>query len=140
VFASVIWAALLTDFGMTFGSPLFAAQAADFHMTVAAVGNSASGALFLQGVGGVFAVPLVQRYGRLPVLFWSQFLCALMVTLAAISPNYASFTAFRTLQGFVNTSPQVVSLSFIHDMFFFHVGDRHSCAYGSHAAESVFME
>lgn len=65
-------------------------------------------------------MPLVQRYGRLPVLFWSQFLCALMVMAAALSPNYACFTAFRALQGFVNTAPQVVGLSVVHDMFFFH--------------------
>jgi hypothetical protein len=35
-------------------------------------------------------------------------------------PSYASFTAFRTLQGFTATSPQVIGLSVIHDMFFFH--------------------
>lgn len=77
-------------------------------MSVPAVANSISGALFLQGPGGVLAVPLVQRFGRLPVLFWSQFLCALMVMAAALSPSYACFTAFRALQGFVNTAPQVI--------------------------------
>lgn len=50
------------------------------------------------------------------MLFYSQILCAIWVMGAALAPNYASFAAFRTLQGFFNTAPQVVGLSFIHDM------------------------
>ena len=101
---------------MAYGVPLFAAQAPTFHMTLPQVAHSISGGLFLQGPGGLFAVPLVQRFGRLPVLFWSQLLAALMVMAAALSPDYATFTAFRALQGFVNSAPQVIGLSIIHDM------------------------
>lgn len=101
---------------MTWGTVLFQAQAADFNMAIPAVANSISGGLFMQGPAGLLAVPLVQRFGRLPVLFWSQILSALMVMAAALSPNYACFTAFRTLQGFVNTAPQVVGLSVVHDL------------------------
>lgn len=86
-------------------------------MSIPAVANSVNGALFLQGPGGILAVPLIQRFGRLPVLFYSQILCAIWVMAAALAPGYASFTAFRTLQGFFNTAPQVVGLSFIHDMY-----------------------
>jgi MFS family permease len=85
-------------------------------MSIPAVGKSLSGGIFMQGPGGLLAVPLIQRYGRLPVLFWSQFLSAIVVMAAAVSPNYASFTAFRTLQGFVNTAPQVIGLSIVHDL------------------------
>jgi hypothetical protein len=95
---------------------LFEAQAPTFQMSVPAVANSLSGGLFMQGIGGLVAVPLVQRFGRLPVLFWSQLLSAIVVTAAAVSPNYASFTAFRTLQGFVNTPPQVIGLSIVNDL------------------------
>jgi MFS family permease len=56
----------------------------------------------------------------LPVLFWSQILGFVMVIIATFCPSYASFTAFRALQGFVATSPQVIGLSVVHDMFFFH--------------------
>lgn len=87
-----------------------------FNMSIPAVGESLSGGIFMQGPGGLVAVPLIQRYGRLPVLFWSQFLSAIVVMAAAVSPNYASFTAFRTLQGFVNTAPQVIGLSMVHDL------------------------
>lgn len=99
---------------------LFEAQAPSFHKSVPATANSVSGGLFLQGPAGILAVPLVQRFGRLPVLFWSQLLSALIVMAAALSPTYASFTALRALQGFVNTAPQVVGFSVINDMFFFH--------------------
>jgi hypothetical protein len=81
---------------------LFEAQAVTFGMSIPAVGNSLSGGIFMQGPGGLLAVPLVQRFGRLPA--------------AAVSPNYGSFTAFRTLQGFVNTAPQVIGLSIVHDL------------------------
>jgi MFS family permease len=39
---------------------------------------------------------------------------------ASLAPSYAGFTACRTLQGFFNTAPQVIGLTIIHDMFFFH--------------------
>jgi hypothetical protein len=74
----------------------------------------------MQGPGGLLAVPLAQRYGRLPVLFWSQFL-TLVVSIGAYGASgYAGFTACRTLQGFFAAPPQVIGLSIIHDMFFFH--------------------
>ena len=85
-------------------------------MSIPEVGESLSGGIFMQGPGGLLAVPLIQRFGRLPVLFWSQFLSAIVVMAAAVSPDYASFTAFRTLQGFVNTAPQVIGLSMVHDL------------------------
>ena len=133
---------LLTDWGMTWGTTLFEAQAVTWHMSIPDAARSVSGGIFLQGPGGVLAVPLVQRYGRyvsynqlppivlsfssLPVLFWSQVLGFIMVIIATFSPSYACFTAFRTLQGFVATSPQVIGLSVIHDLFFFHGRKCHS--------------
>ncbi|KAL9095797.1 MAG: hypothetical protein Q9165_001794 [Trypethelium subeluteriae] len=112
--------ALFTDFGMTWGTTLFQAQAPSFGMTVAATALSINGGIFLQGPGGVIAVPFTQRFGRLPVLFWSQFLSCVMVIGASQASGYAGFTACRTLQGFFNTAPQVIGLSVVHDMFFFH--------------------
>ncbi|KAI9816308.1 MAG: hypothetical protein M1827_001910 [Pycnora praestabilis] len=112
--------ALLTDAGMTWGSTQFEAQAATWHMMVPAVADSLSGGIFLQGPGGLLVVPLTQRYGRLPVLFWSQALSFIVVIAAAFAPTYAGFTACRTLQGFFNTAPQVIGLSMIHDIFYYH--------------------
>lgn len=109
---------------MTYGAPLFAAQAPALGISVQKSSTTASGGMFLQGPAGLLAVPLVQRYGRLPVLFWSQFATAFVVLGAALSPNYACFTAMRALQGWFNTAPQVVGLSVVHDLFFFHERTR----------------
>ena len=49
----------------------------------------------------------------LPVLFWSQVLGTIMVLIATFMPTYAGFTAFRTLQGFFATAPQVIGLSVV---------------------------
>ncbi|KAL9065088.1 MAG: hypothetical protein Q9157_007599 [Trypethelium eluteriae] len=115
----LIFASLLTDFSITWGSVLFQAQGPTFNMTPSAVSQSLSGSLFMMGPGGVLAVPLIQRFGRLPVVFWSQILAALTVMAAAVSPNYACFTAFRTLQGFVCSPPQVVGLRVLSGLFGF---------------------
>lgn len=56
--------AFLTDFGITYGAVTFEKQAETWNMSVAAVSNSISGAIFMLGPGGIFAVPLTERYGR----------------------------------------------------------------------------
>jgi len=96
------------------------AQVPTFHLPPPEIAHSISGAIFMQGPGGLLAVPLAQRYGRLPVLFWSQFLTLLFTIGATFCTDYASFTACRTLQGFFGAPPQVIGLSIIHDMFYFH--------------------
>jgi MFS family permease len=60
----------------------------------------------------------------LPILFWSQVLTCVVVIGASQASTYAGFTACRTLQGFFNTAPQVIGLTIIHDMFFFHERTR----------------
>lgn len=62
--AALLLPSLLTDWGMTWGTTLFEAQAQTWGMTVADAARSVSGGIFLQGPGGVIAVPFVQRYGR----------------------------------------------------------------------------
>jgi MFS family permease len=51
-------------------------------------------------------------------------LTCIVVIGASQSSTYAGFTACRTLQGFFNTAPQVIGLTIIHDMFFFHERTR----------------
>lgn len=64
VLFALLLPSLLTDWGMTYGTTLFEEQAAEFHMTVAGAAASVSGGIFMQGPGGIFCVPLVQRFGR----------------------------------------------------------------------------
>ena len=64
VLLAVSFAALLSDWGIAWGTTVFEQQAKTWNMTVPAVADSVSGANFMQGVGGVLAVPLTQRFGR----------------------------------------------------------------------------
>jgi len=64
VLIALTFSALLTDWGMTWGTTLFEAQAETWGMSIVGISHSLSGGIFLQGPGGVLAVPLVQRYGR----------------------------------------------------------------------------
>jgi hypothetical protein len=41
-----------------------------------------------------------------------------MVLIATFMPTYAGFTAFRTLQGFFATAPQVIGLSVVSGLKF----------------------
>lgn len=110
----------LTDGVLTYGTTMFQTQAAYWHMTPNDVAQSISGGVFMQGPGGLLAVAFCQRYGRLPVLFWSQLFTLIVTIGAAGAGSYAGFAACRTLQGFFAAAPQVIGLSMIHDMFFFH--------------------
>lgn len=119
-FFAILPGCMLSDWALTWGTTLFEAQAADWHMSVPDVARSVSGGIFMQGPGGLIAVPLAMRYGRLPVLFWSQFLSLIATIGATGAHSYAGFTACRTLQGFFGSAPQVIGLCIIHDMFFLH--------------------
>lgn len=64
VFLALIPGCLLTDWVITWGATLFEQQAKDWNLKVPDVANSISGSIFMQGPGGLLAVPLCQRYGR----------------------------------------------------------------------------
>jgi MFS family permease len=72
------------------------------------------------GVGGIAAVPATRWLGRLPVLFWSMTIALFMSVFAVAAPGWISYIVARSLLGFFVTAPQVVGLSMLHDMFFFH--------------------
>ncbi|KAL0264883.1 hypothetical protein SLS55_000836 [Diplodia seriata] len=56
---------------------------------------------------------------------WDMSLSGLVLIIGAtLSPTYAGFTAARALQGLFVSSPQVIGLTVIHDMFFFHERTR----------------
>jgi len=120
VFLALLPGCLGSDWIITYGITLFVPQAMEWHMTPPAVANSISGAVFMQGPGGLLAVSLCQRYGRMPVLFWSQVISLVATIGATCATGYAGFTAARTIQGFAAAPPQVIGLSIIHDMFFLH--------------------
>lgn len=58
-----------------------------------------------------------RRYGRLPVLFWSQVFGAAFMCGCTFAPNLKTFAAMRCLQSFFSTAPQVIGLYIISDIY-----------------------
>nr|VWO96428.1 Benomyl/methotrexate resistance protein [Ganoderma boninense] len=83
-----------------------------------------SWSIFLLGWGGIFAVMLMRRFGRLPILFWSQILAVGWLVGCTFAPNLNTFTAMRCLNGFFATCPQVTGLYIVTDLFPFHLQAR----------------
>jgi MFS family permease len=67
---------------------------------------------------------LIRRYGRLPVLFWTQVFALAFLVGATFSPDLATFTAMRCLTAFFGTCPQVTGLYVVTDIFPFHLQAR----------------
>lgn len=80
--------------------------------------------VFLIGWGGIFAVMIMPRLGRLPVLFYSQLLALAFMVGCTFSPNLSTFAAMRCLNGFFATVPQVTGLYAVADMYPFHLQAR----------------
>ncbi|GIC90468.1 putative MFS transporter [Aspergillus udagawae] len=117
VFIALMSSSILADGGMTWGATLIVPQALEWGVSVDHSATSMNYGILLQGVGGLIAIPLIEAYGRLPVWLWPQFITTFMVLGATLSNNYSTFTAFRSLQGFFGTIPQVVGLPIIHDIY-----------------------
>ncbi|KAK0192767.1 major facilitator superfamily domain-containing protein [Armillaria mellea] len=83
-----------------------------------------SWSIFLLGWGGIFAVLLIRRYGRLPVLFWSQVFALGFLVGCTFAPNLATFAGMRCLTAFFGTAPQVAGLYIVTDLYPFHLQAR----------------
>lgn len=104
-------AAFVPDFssGLGIGSLFELAKA--FDTTVDEINNLTSNwSIFCLGPGGILAVILIKRYGRLPVLFWSQLLGLGFLIGCAAAPNLHVFAAMRILNALFSTAPQCVGL------------------------------
>ncbi|KAJ7440296.1 MFS general substrate transporter [Mycena galericulata] len=85
---------------------------------------SANWAIFLLGWGGFAAVILTRRWGRLPVLFWSQLLAFAFLIGCIFAPNLNTFAAMRCIAAFFSTAPQITGLYTVTDMYPFHLQAR----------------
>ncbi|KAI0795662.1 MFS general substrate transporter [Abortiporus biennis] len=118
-------AAIVPDFDSGIGIADIFALAQQFDTTTGVINNLTSNwSIFLLGWGGIFAVMLMRRYGRLPVLFWSQVLALGFLVGCTFAPNLKTFTAMRCLSGFFGTCPQVTGLYVVTDLFPFHLQAR----------------
>ncbi|KAI0646132.1 MFS general substrate transporter [Trametes meyenii] len=121
----VTLAAIVPDFDSGIGIADIFALATQFNTTTGHINNLTSNwSIFLLGWGGIFAVMLMRRFGRLPVLFWSQVLALGFLVGCTFAPNLNTFTAMRCLNGFFATCPQVTGLYIVTDLFPFHLQAR----------------
>ncbi|KIJ61484.1 hypothetical protein HYDPIDRAFT_177044 [Hydnomerulius pinastri MD-312] len=118
-------AAIVPDFDSGIGIATLFPLAEQYGTTTLVINDLTSNwSIFLLGWGSIFAVMLMRRYGRLPILFWSQLLALLFLIGCAVAPNLNTFAAMRCLAAFVGTTPQVTGLYIVTDIFPFHLQAR----------------
>ncbi|OJT14824.1 hypothetical protein TRAPUB_8618 [Trametes pubescens] len=121
----VTLAAIVPDFDSGIGIADIFALATQYDTTTGRINNLTSNwSIFLLGWGGIFAVMLMRKVGRLPVLFWSQVLALGFLVGCTFAPNLKTFTAMRCLTAFFATCPQVTGLYIVTDLFPFHLQAR----------------
>ncbi|KAL1702681.1 major facilitator superfamily domain-containing protein [Schizophyllum commune] len=121
----VTLAAIVPDFDSGIGIASLFALAREYDTTTGVINNLTSNwSIFLLGPGGIFAVMLMRRYGRLPVLFWSQLLALGFLIGCTFAPNLSTFAGMRCLTAFFGTAPQVTGLYVVTDLYPFHLQAR----------------
>ena len=99
--------------------------AAQFSTTTGEINNLTSNwSIFMLGPGGVLWIFVIKKVGRLPCLFWSQFIGLGFVIGCTVAPNLHTFAAMRILAATFQTAPQVSGLYTITDMYPFHLQAR----------------
>ncbi|KAF8962348.1 MFS general substrate transporter [Flammula alnicola] len=110
-------AAIVPDFDSGIGIAAIFALAKQYDTTTGVINNLTSKCVVcLPCWGGLFAVMLIRRLGRLPVLFWSQLLALGFLVGCTFAPNLKTFTG--------PTAPQVTGLYVVTDLFPFHLQAR----------------
>jgi MFS family permease len=118
-------ASFVPDFCSGLGIASLFNLAETFDTTTTEINNLTSNwSIFLLGPGGVVAVFFIKRFGRLPVLFWSQVIGLGFLIGCAVSPDLKTFAAMRCLTAFFSTAPQCVGLWTVCDLFPFHLQAR----------------
>ncbi|KAH8807676.1 major facilitator superfamily domain-containing protein [Xylogone sp. PMI_703] len=74
----------------------------------------------MQGIGGLFWMPLILKYGRRPVYFGSFTLYAITTIWAAVATSYANELISRICMGFAIGSAECLAPLVIADIFFVH--------------------
>ncbi|KAK0215608.1 major facilitator superfamily domain-containing protein [Armillaria fumosa] len=122
---TITLASIVPDFDNGIGIAAIFRLAEQYNTTTGVINNLTSNwHIFLVGWGGIFAVVLIRRYGRLPVLFWSQVITLGFLVGCTFAPNLATFAGMRCLTGFFGTVPQVTGLYIVTDLYPFHLQAR----------------
>ncbi|CCX08386.1 major facilitator superfamily domain-containing protein [Pyronema domesticum] len=119
ILAVMCYMSFLTDFLAGIGVPMMLPQSKEWGISLVDAARSMTGNTFTQGIGSLIAVPFAQRYGYLPVMFWSTLATVLLTMVCAVVPTWIGFVAVRILQGFFSTAAQVLGLTIIQEIYFF---------------------
>ncbi|KAH7871434.1 MFS general substrate transporter [Lentinula edodes] len=123
-------AAIVPDFDSGIGIASIFPLATQFNTTTGVINNMTSNwSIFLLGWGGIFAVILIRRYGRLPILFWSQIFALGFLIGCTFAPNLKTFTAMRCLTAvfacvYQTCNNLLQGLYVVTDLFPFHLQAR----------------
>ncbi|GAA5826175.1 hypothetical protein JCM11251_007194 [Rhodosporidiobolus azoricus] len=118
-------ASFVPDFCSGLGIASLFNLAEAFETTPDEINNLTSNwSIFCLGPGGIAAVFVIKRYGRLPVLWWSQVIGLGFLIGCALAPNLKTFAAMRILNAFFSTAPQCCGLWTVCDLFPFHLQAR----------------
>lgn len=116
----VSFGAFAGDFGMSIGIPATVLQGAEWHISTSTINEPNSLAVVMIGISSLVWIPLLNCWGRAPVLFWSTVL-GLFFTLGCIlAPTFPVYYAMRALQALTQGTGSSIGLALIQDMFFFH--------------------
>ena len=116
----VAFGAFAGDFGASAGVPTIVLQGIEWNMSPDVVNYATNLAVIMCGISGIIWMPLLNFWGRMPVLFWSSFLGLAFTIGCALAPNFSSFYGMRALQCVTQSTGQTIGLAFVKDMFFFH--------------------
>ncbi|PBK81169.1 MFS general substrate transporter [Armillaria gallica] len=123
----VTLASIVPDFDSGIGIASIFRLAEQYNTTTGVINNLTSKLVFfrLMRWGGIFAVLLIRRYGRLPVLFWSQVFALGFLVGCTFAPNLATFAGMRCLTAFFGlTEPFSKGLYIVTDLYPFHLQAR----------------
>lgn len=121
ILAILALAAFGGDFQSGAGIPLLESQGEEWGMSPTAVNRAGNLNVLFLGIGGLIWIPPLYFWGRLPVLFWTQFIGTFFVLGSALAPSFEVYYVLRPLTSLFLTAGQTIGLTFIHDIFYKHL-------------------
>ncbi|KAA8908147.1 major facilitator superfamily domain-containing protein [Sphaerosporella brunnea] len=116
---SLCYMSFMTDFLAGYGVPMMVPQSKEWGISLVDATRSLSGNTATQGFGGLFVVPFAQRFGIMPVMFWTSTATFFLTIGCAVVPGWIGFIVLRILQGFFSAAGQVLGLTLIQEMYRF---------------------
>ena len=124
ILAIISMAAFLGDFQGGVGIPTILLQGAEWNRLPNEINYALNLNIIMVGISGMLFTPMLNFWGRMPVLFWSTLLTLGFTLAICLSPSYEVFYGFRVLEGFTGALGQTIGLALIKDMWCFHLHAR----------------